>query len=257
MASIEICVDSLESALVAGTGGADRLELCSALNTGGLTPSLGFLRAVRSRVSAAIHVMIRPRTGDFCYSADEVAMMRDDIDLARQFGANGIVLGLLKEDGRIDDERTRDLVHWAKPMQVTFHRAFDLVPDLHIALETLVETGVQRVLTSGGARTALEGQRCLANLVRLAEGRIDVMLGGGVRPENVGELARNTGAREFHAALRRSEPSPMTYQPPAVYLSDDGESDKEEYIRHVVRSEDVQALKRAAEMKPDSSLAVS
>ena len=244
MATIEICVDSLESALEAGAGGADRLELCSALSTGGLTPSLGFLRAVRSRVKAAIHVMVRPRTGDFLYSADEVALMRDDISLARQAGAEGIVFGLLTHAGLVDETGTRELVAWASPLEVTFHRAFDLVPNLDAALEALVRAGVHRVLTSGGARTATEGRHRLADLVRAADGHIIVMPGGGVRAENIQELARRTGAREFHAALRRPVQSPVTHRAPSVYLD---ESAGDQYVRHVVRARDVRALKAAAE----------
>ncbi len=245
MATVEICVDSLESALEAGAGGADRLEVCSALSTGGLTPSIGFLRAVRSRFHAAIHVMIRPRPGDFLYSADEIAIMRDDIALAREAGAEGVVFGLLTEAGLVDEEATRALVRWATPMQVTFHRAFDLVPDLDAALESLIRAGIQRVLTSGGARTASEGQSRLAHLVRAADERITVMPGGGVRAENVQELARNTRAHEFHAGLRRSLPSPMQHRAPAVFLGDPG---TDEYVRRVVRARDVQALKRAADL---------
>ena len=244
MATIEICVDSLESALEADAGGADRLELCSALSTGGLTPSLGFLRAVRSRMSTALHVLIRPRTGDFFYSADEGAIMRDDIAIARQSGAEGVVFGLLDQAGLIDESGTRDLVQWASPMQVTFHRAFDLVPDLELALETLIRAGVHRVLTSGGARMAIEGQSRLAELIRIANSRIAIMPGGGVRAGNVDELARHTGAHEFHAALRRSVPSPIQHRAPSVYLSEPGH---DEYVRRVVRARDVQALRQAAE----------
>ena len=244
MATIEICVDSLASSLEADAGKADRLELCSGLSTGGLTPSIGLLRAVRARVRATIHVMIRPRSGDFLYSAEEVAIMRDDIAVARQWGAQGVVFGLLSEAGLIDEEGTRDLVRWASPMQVTFHRAFDLVPDGLAALEVLVRSGVHRVLTSGGAPTALEGRNQLAVLVREANGRIAVMPGGGVRPENILELARSTGAREFHAALRRPVPSPIQRYAPAVHVSG---SSQDEYIRHVVHASDVQALKNAAD----------
>ena len=244
MATIEICVDSLESAMQAAAGGADRLELCSALSTGGLTPSLGFLRAVRSQISTPLHVMIRPRPGDFLYSTEEIAIMHADIAVARDIGAKGVVFGLLTEAGLVDEARTRELMQSAHPMQVTFHRAFDLVPDLEAALQTLIKTGVHRVLTSGGARTALEGQLRLADLVRSANQHIIVMLGGGVRAQNIQELARTTGAHEFHAGVRRSLPSPVAHRATSVHL---GDPEIHEHVRRVVRARDVQALKHAAE----------
>ena len=244
MALIEICVDSLESAQAAVAGGADRLELCSALSTGGLTPSLGFVRAVRSQTDVPLHVMIRPRAGDFLYSAGELAIMREDIALAREAGVEGVVFGLLTEAGLIDEAATRELVQWASPLQVTFHRAFDLVPALGLALASLIRSGVHRVLTSGGARTAIEGQPVLAELVRAAGGRIIVVPGGRVHAENIGELVRSTGAHEFHAGLRRSVPSPMQYRGPSVPL---GDPDLEEFVRHVVHATEVRALKLAAD----------
>ena len=249
MAIIEICVDSLESALEASRGGADRLELCSALSTGGLTPSLGFLRAARAQVETSIHVMIRPRSGDFLYSAGELALMEDDIALARQNGADGVVFGLLTEAGLVDEAGTRALVACAGSLQVTFHRAFDLIADQEAALQTLMGAGVHRVLTSGGARTAVEGQLRLAGLVQLAGDRLEVMLGGGVRPDNIQQLARLTGAREFHAGLRRSVPSPMQHRSPSVHLGDPGVDDT---MRRVVHAEDVRALKLALSIEGSS-----
>jgi len=238
---LEICVDSLDSALAADAGGADRLELCSGLPEGGLTPSLALIRAVRSQVKAKLHVMIRPRGGDFLYSDGELAVMLEDIRMAREMKADGVVFGLLTESGTVDRERTRELVELARPMRVTFHRAFDLTRDLTEALDVLISLGIEHVLTSGGEPTALLGKERIRNLVRLAGRQIEVMVGGGVRADNVAELAQ-TGAREFHSAVRRPVASRMQYRAPSMHL---GASAIDEYVRHVVHADDVRLLKRS------------
>ena len=244
MMQLEICVDSVESAVAAEAGGAHRVELCSALSEGGLTPSAGLIRAVRSRIGIGVYVMIRPRGGDFLYSEEELAAMRDDIAFAAKCGANGVVFGLLTADGDVDMERTRDLVALAHPMEVTFHRAIDMARDPIAALEDIVRAGADRVLTSGAAQSAMLGSGCLAELARAAEGRIRVMAGGGVRAENVQEIARATGIHEFHAALRNSVPSPVTFRNSALHL---GDPEIDEYVRYVVLPEDVRGLRRAIE----------
>jgi copper homeostasis protein len=242
MTSLEICVDSVESAIAAEVGGAQRIELCSALIEGGLTPSMGLIREVRSRLKIGVHVIIRPRAGDFLYSGEELAVMQHDIAFAKQAGVNGVVLGLLTPDGDVDVERTRRLVELARPMEVTFHRAIDLTRDLASALEDVIRTGADRILTSGAEPTATEGRHRIRDLVLASNGRIRIMVGGTVRPENVQEIAQATGALEFHAALRRTIPSAMKHQPRNVHLGAPGVDD---YLRKLVSSEDVRALQQA------------
>lgn len=200
---VEACVDSVESALAAERGGAGRLELYDALFDGGTTPSAGMIAAVRERVTIPVFVIVRPRGGGFVYSDAELDVMRRDIVAARGLGADGVVIGVLRPDGTVDVERTRSLVDAAADIPVTFHRAFDFAPDLARALEDVIASGVARVLTSGGARTARDGVAVLSSLVRHAGDRLVVMAGGGVREENVREIVDATGVREVHVRLTR------------------------------------------------------
>jgi copper homeostasis protein len=241
---LEICVESVQSAAAAEAGGAQRVELCSALIEGGLTPSLGLIRAVCSRVDIGVHVMIRPRGGDFLYSEEELAVMRVDIEEAGRCGADGVVLGVLTAEGDVDVERTRALVELARPMAVTFHRAIDTTRDLERSLEDVICTGAVRVLTGGGEQTAMLGRARIRAMVRQAAGRICVMAGGGVRAANVQEIIQATGATEFHAALRASLPSPMKFQGQKVRLGDAG---VDGYARKGVRSGDVKMLRQRME----------
>ena len=243
MVAIEISVDSLESAIAAQDGGAQRIELCSALREGGLTPSMGLIRAVRSHVQLPLFLLIRPRSGDFLYSGHDFAIMREDIRVAAQEGADGIVLGLLTAHGDVDTLRTRDLVELARPMDVTFHRAFDMTRDIDLALENVIQTGAKRVLTSGGERDAIQGRAKLGALVLQAKGRISLVVGGGVRLGNIGHLAQGTGAVEFHSSLRRQQKSSMQYQNHAIHL---GHSGVDDYTRNLVLAGDVQELVQAA-----------
>jgi copper homeostasis protein len=200
---VEACVDSVESALAAERGGAGRLELCDALFDGGTTPSAGMIAACHDRVSIPLFVIIRPRGGGFVYSEPELDVMRRDIVAARGLGADGVVIGVLRSDGRIDEDQTRSLVCVAGDLSVTFHRAFDFAPDPDAAMETLISAGITRVLTSGGAPTARDGVATLASLVRRAGDRLVVMAGGGVREENVKEIVDGSGVREVHVRLTR------------------------------------------------------
>jgi copper homeostasis protein len=198
---LEITVDRLDRALAAQRGGAHRIELCSDLSSGGLTPSAELLRLVREQVRLPIFAMIRPRTGDYVYSGAEFAQMQREIVAAVEVGVDGVVLGILTSDGRVDVERTRELVDQVRPLPVTFHRAFDISIDMRESLEEVIQTGAARVLTSGGARSAIEGQAQLAALVRQARRRIIIVPGAGITAANVDLVAKETGAAEFHAGL--------------------------------------------------------
>jgi copper homeostasis protein len=199
----ELCAETIDACLAARHGGAHRIELCSGLSEGGLTPSHGLVRAAVERSGLPIHVLIRPRGDGFQYSKSEVALMREDILHIKQLGAAGVVLGLLRPDNSVDIEGTQALVQLAHPMEVTFHRAFDETPSLPQALEDVIATGADRILTSGGQLTVVAGSASLAALVIQANGRIEVAVGGGLRLQNAASLARLTGAAHFHGSLRR------------------------------------------------------
>jgi len=237
--AVEIAVSDPESAFAAQIGGADRVELFSNWLEGGTTPSSGMIAVVREHLAIDLHVMIRPRGGDFFYSRDEFEVMKSDIRAAKSLGANGVVLGLVHLDGEVDVDRTRELVETARPLAVTFHRAFDMCRDLPRALEDLISCGINRVLTSGGEAKAVDDKRMLAKLVSLAGNRLSVMVGGGVRKENVREILSETGARAIHAGLRSTTPSPMRFRNPNISF---GPASPGEYERLVVRAEDVREL---------------
>ena len=194
-------METPEGALAAVRGGARRVELCAELSVGGLTPGEEMMRRVRELVPVAVLAMIRQRAGDFVYSPEEVTHMRRDIAAAKRLGMDGIVLGLLTRERRVDIERTRELVRIAHPLPVTFHRAFDDVADLSAALEEVIETGAARILTSGGAPTAPQGLGVLAKLVAAAGNRITIIPGSGVNASNILEVAQHIHAREFHSGL--------------------------------------------------------
>ncbi len=215
---LEICIDSVESALAAQEGGADRVELCTALFEGGLTPSAGLLEIVRERIRIGLAAMIRPRGGDFCYSADEFAVMERDVVQARKLGADVIVLGLLNPDGTIDRPRSARLVELARPLPVTFHRAFDMARDPHEALDAVLELGVERLLTSGQEKSAVEGMDLIADLVKRAGERLVVMPGGGVTERNLEKILTHTRAREIHGSASGGRESRMTFRNTRVFM---------------------------------------
>ena len=208
---IEVCVDSVESAVAAQQGGADRVELCDNLIEGGTTPSGGMIEVCREQLRIGMHVIIRPRGGDFCYSPTEFDVMRRDIMRAKALGVDGLVFGILAPDGHIDIDRTRELVELSRPLSVTFHRAFDMTADPHHALEDLIGLGIDRVLTSGQEASALEGLDLIADLVRQAGDRIVVMPGGGVG-RHIRKIVERGGVREVHVTGTTSVESRMSFR---------------------------------------------
>jgi copper homeostasis protein len=212
---VEICAGDLESALEAGRGGADRIELCDNLFVGGTTPSAGTIAEACRGLSIPVHVLIRPRAGDFLPSHAETESMRHDIEVARVRGAAGVVFGMVRPDATIDRERTARLVELARPMSVTFHKAFDQVRDPDEALEVLIDLGIDRVLTSGCCSTAMEGVEVLNRLVHRADNRIAILAGGRLSPDNLGMIIARTGVREIHigSAATRTMSSEMICAP--------------------------------------------
>jgi copper homeostasis protein len=242
--TFEVCVDSAEAALAAQEGGAHRVELCSDLLEGGLTPSHGTLRVTRQRLHIGLMAMVRPRGGDFCYSDVEFAVMREDVLAAKQLGATGVVFGILNPDGTVDTDRTGELVALARPLPVTFHRAFDVSRDPFEALEALAGLGVDRVLTSGQEPTVLEGLDLIADLVRRAAGRLIVMPGGGITERTMGTIAATSGATELHFASLEPREGRMLHRNPRVFMG--GTLRPPEYSQDVTRADAVAAIIAAA-----------
>src|ERR1700761_314224 len=228
--TLEICLESVDSVIAADRGGAQRVELCANLLEGGTTPSAGTIRAARENAKIAINVMIRPRGGDFLYTDAEFASMQHDIRIAKELGADGIVLGLLSGGGTVDVERTRQLVELAAPLPVTFHRAIDVSRNLLEALEAVISTGAARVLTSGGEPSVVDGAAMVAKMVQAAKDCIIVMPGCGIRPDNVLSILETTGAREVHIALEKEIPSGMQFRKTEIPM---GGVDGREYVRFV------------------------
>jgi len=250
---LEVCIDSVESAIAAEHGGAKRVELCSDLLEGGITPGAGLIASVRRRIGIDLFVMIRPRGGDFYYTDLEFEVMQDEIEHARRLGADGVVLGLLDQQGRVDIARTRKLVELAHPLPVTFHRAIDMTPDLTASLEDVLATGAARILTSGGAPTVTLGLAEITRLVKSSDGRIAIMPGSGITPGNVAAIARATGAKEFHSSVRTAFASPVHFRKQGMTM---GDLSDREYQRFVVREENVRALVDALTHSLDSQAAL-
>jgi copper homeostasis protein len=220
--TIEICVADVESAIAAEAGGADRIELCDNLAVGGTTPSVGTIAEICRWLSLPVYVLIRPRAGGFVYSERELAVMRRDIEAAKALGAAGVVLGVLDAEGRINRQQTAELVALARPLSVTFHKAIDQARDPLEALDALIAMGVDRILTSGGRPTALEGAGVLRQLVERSAGRSAVMAGGRLAVDHLDEVLRTSGVREIHlgsAACRTMEGTRPGSPGPVVELS--------------------------------------
>lgn len=215
---LEICVDSVESAIEAQNAGADRIELCNNLMEGGTTPGPGTISSARNNLTIALNVIIRPRGGDFLYSDIDYDIMRRDIDMCGENGVNGIVLGMLEPDGSIDVDRTAKLIGFARPMSATFHRAFDMCKDPFKGLEDVIASGADRLLTSGQKNKADEGTDLIRELIVKAGNRIIIMPGSGINAENITRILLNTGAREFHLTGRKVIDSDMIYRKQGISL---------------------------------------
>lgn len=239
---LEVCAGDIESVYAASRGGAQRVELCSALADGGITPSTGFIRQAVRVPGMKVHVLIRPRGGDFLYTPEEVASMTDDIVAAREAGAHGVVIGALTPDGDIDMDACRQMMEAASGMNVTFHRAFDLCRDPFEALDDIIALGCNRLLTSGQAASALEGAPMLRQLVDRAAGRLVVLAGGGVCPQNAAEIIRLSGTCEIHASARHTIASHMIYRKPGVSMGAPG---TDEYSRKTTSAEIVAEIIKA------------
>jgi len=235
----EICVESLDDALTAQEAGAHRIELCSSLSEGGLTPSAGLIKQVRKHIHLPIHVMIRPRRGDFCYTPTEIDTMISDITYAKEQGANGIVFGLLTPSGTIDQTNTQHLIQIAQPLAITFHRAFDLTRDPFEALETLINLGIHRILTSGGAPSVEQGTTTIQKLIEYAQDRIIIMPGGGITEQNAKTIIQKTNAKEIHFSGRTQRESTMQHRNEKLVFSSPTQS---EYTRHVTDLNRIRAI---------------
>lgn len=240
MKAIEICVDSPEGVIAARDGWADRVELCDNLFEGGTTPSIGSVKMARRVGGIKLHVIIRPRGGDFLYSDVEFDTMRMDVEAVRSSRVDGIVIGLLTAEGDIDKDRTSELITLARPMTVTFHRAFDVCRDPLAALEDLIELGVDRVLTSGQQKDAVSGAAKIKEVVEAAGDRIVVMACGGIDESNIAEISDQTGAREFHFTAFEEIESAMEHRNDGVSM---GSAEAgSEYVRRVTSSDKVRQV---------------
>ena len=208
---LEIIGFNIESCIIAQKAGANRIELCDNPSEGGTTPSYGFIKAAREKLSIELYVMIRPRGGDFLYSNDEFEIMKQDIKVCKDLGCDGIVLGILTPGGNVDKIRCRQLVDYAYPLGITFHRAFDRTKDAFRSIEDIIEIGCERILTSGQQPKAADGAELIKQLIQLAEDRIIIMPGSGVNSENIISLAESTGAIEFHSSASVLKNSNMNY----------------------------------------------
>lgn len=240
MIKLEVCAADLDSIDAAVEGGAARVELCTGLAEGGMTPSEGLIRYAVSRPEIGTMVLIRPRPGDFLYSPNELEVMKQDIAMCRRLGAAGVVIGALTEDGEIDMEACRAMMgEVGVDMSVTFHRAFDLTADPERSLDRLIELGVDRVLTSGAAASAFEGRDMLRRLQERAAGRIVILAGGGVNSRNAAAIVGATGVTELHASARKTIGSSMRSRREGVSMGRPGE---DEYSRMVSDSEEIRKI---------------
>jgi copper homeostasis protein len=232
---LEIIGFNIESCIAAQNAGADRIELCDGPGEGGTTPSYGFIKAARKVLNIDLYVMIRPRGGDFLYTIEEFEIMKADVAICKELGCDGIVFGILTNDGKVDKKRSKEIIDLAYPLEATFHRAFDRVADPFEALEEIVELGFERILTSGLKQKAEEGRQTIFELIIKANDRIIIMPGSGITSENVVSMAESTGAKELHSSASILEESKTGYKNPAM----------NESLTHVtVNNEEVSKMKK-------------
>jgi copper homeostasis protein len=231
---LEICVFNIATAIAAEKAGADRLELCENYANGGTTPSYGYLKTIREKISIPVFPMIRPRGGDYFHSDDEFNIIKKDVLLCKELGFEGVVFGLLKKDGSIDTDKTKCLVESAYPLEVTFHRAFDRCNDPLQSLEAIIDCGCNRILTSGQVPNVLDGKELIKQLIQQADERIIIMPGSGLRSSNVIELKNYTGAIEFHTSARKMIPSSTTFI---------NEKIKEDFSIDFINEEEIKKIK--------------
>ena len=238
--TLEVCANSVQSAINAQIAGAKRIELCENLFIGGTTPSYGCIKTTRERVDIAINILIRPRIGDFLYSDIEFEQIKNDILVAKQLGVNGIVCGILLPNGEVDTEKTAELVELSKPLTFTFHRAFDFTPDPHKALEDIIKTGATHILTSGQKNKAVDSVDLLCELVKKAANRIAIMPGSGINADTIKRIV-NTGAKEFHMSGVKDVESKMIYRKENLTLNGNSLPD---YVNQI---SDVESIKMVVE----------
>jgi copper homeostasis protein len=242
MITLEICANSLSSAMAAQAGGADRIELCENLSAGGTTPGFGTLTLARKMLTIPIHVLIRPRPGDFLYNEAEFASMKMDIHACKEMEINGVVIGMLNPDGTIDTRRCKELVELARPMSVTFHRAFDLCADPFQAMEEIIDLDFDRILTAGQESKVTAGALLLHQLVQKAGDRIIIMPGSGINTDNINLILEATMASEVHMTAGSWMPSHMEFRHPRTRLSEPPEDDFRKYETDVMKVRDMKDL---------------
>jgi len=226
---LEVCSFNIQSCMIAEKAGAYRVELCDNPVEGGTTPSYGAIKQTREKISIKLYPILRPRAGNYYYDEDELAIMKADIRVCKELGCDGISIGVQKINGEIDTDKLRQFVEWAHPMGVTCNRAFDATPDPFKALEDIIAAGCERILTSGQKSAAPDAGELLGKLVKQAGDRISIMPGAGIRASNIGQLMKESGAREYHGSVRKATGNPMSFANPEVldfgnvYLPDEVE----------------------------------
>lgn len=243
--TLEVCVDSVESAIAAEKGGATRLELCSNLMIGGTTPTRAFIQLVKEKVNIPVYVLIRPRFGDFCYTDLEFEAIKKEVIDAKVCGADGVVIGILKADGTLDKERLHILCELASDMHITLHRAFDVCSNPLEALRCVRQLGIHTILTSGQKQTCVEGKELLKELVQNAGEEIEVLVGSGLKAENVREMINYTGARAYHLSGKKEKESQMIYRHQEVSM---GLPILSEYVIWETEEEEIRKVRRIIDL---------